>query len=306
MLKAITLAGGTTDRAAQKRVQVIRTDKNGTRVTLEVNLKRIKRGKAEDPILQKDDVVLVPESFLLMKDSSIVDGLDLQHYWRILVRRRWVIFLVVFALGLFSLVGSFLTTPRYKATTRLQIERHLPDILNIQEVARPDFYLGFEHFYQTQYEIHREHARRTDGGRAAGIDRALRLLSAPTGSRGSSPGLKKMLPRKARPKVELDPIDLAARRLQANLEVLPVAYSYLVDVSWSHTDPKFAAEVTNTIADSYIAFSLPNPLLRRPTRRRTSSWTRSARFVKRSPRSKSACRSTPRPRRSSPSTGRAT
>jgi hypothetical protein len=28
-----------------------------------VNLKRVKRGKAEDPILQKDDLVLVPESF---------------------------------------------------------------------------------------------------------------------------------------------------------------------------------------------------------------------------------------------------
>ena len=63
VLKAITLAGGTTDRAAQKRVQIIRMDENGKRIALEVNLKRIKRGKAEDPILRRDDVVLVPESF---------------------------------------------------------------------------------------------------------------------------------------------------------------------------------------------------------------------------------------------------
>jgi polysaccharide export outer membrane protein len=63
VLKAITLAGGTTDRAALKKVQVIRTDSNGDRITLVVNLKKIKRGKAEDPILHKDDVVLVPESF---------------------------------------------------------------------------------------------------------------------------------------------------------------------------------------------------------------------------------------------------
>jgi len=63
VLKAITLAGGTTDRAALKKVQVIRTDANGNRITLVVNLKKIKRGKAEDPILYKDDVVLVPESF---------------------------------------------------------------------------------------------------------------------------------------------------------------------------------------------------------------------------------------------------
>lgn len=63
VLKAITLAGGTTDRAAEKRVQVMRTDDDGQRVTLNVDLRKIKRGKAEDPILNKDDIVLVPESF---------------------------------------------------------------------------------------------------------------------------------------------------------------------------------------------------------------------------------------------------
>ena len=63
VLKAVTLAGGTTDRAAESKVQIIRTDGNGQRVTIPVNLKKVKRGKAEDPILMKDDLVLVPESF---------------------------------------------------------------------------------------------------------------------------------------------------------------------------------------------------------------------------------------------------
>jgi polysaccharide export outer membrane protein len=63
VLKAVTLAGGTTDRAAEKRVQVIRADDNGERVILQVNLRKVKQGKIEDPILEKDDIVLVPESF---------------------------------------------------------------------------------------------------------------------------------------------------------------------------------------------------------------------------------------------------
>lgn len=63
LLKAITLAGGTTDRAAEKKVQIMRTEEDGSRVTLVVNLKQIKRGKAEDPILHPDDIVLIPESF---------------------------------------------------------------------------------------------------------------------------------------------------------------------------------------------------------------------------------------------------
>ena len=63
VLKAITLAGGTTDRAAVKKIQILRTDESGQRVSLTVNLKRIRRGKDEDPILQRDDVLFVPEAF---------------------------------------------------------------------------------------------------------------------------------------------------------------------------------------------------------------------------------------------------
>lgn len=63
VLKAVTLAGGTTDRAAEKRVQVLRTDADGAQVRLLVNLRRVKRGKTEDPLLRKGDVVLVPSSF---------------------------------------------------------------------------------------------------------------------------------------------------------------------------------------------------------------------------------------------------
>jgi polysaccharide export outer membrane protein len=63
VLKAVTLAGGTTDRAAEGRVQVLRTLPDGSRVQIPVDLKRIKRGKVEDPVLERDDLVLVPESF---------------------------------------------------------------------------------------------------------------------------------------------------------------------------------------------------------------------------------------------------
>jgi polysaccharide export outer membrane protein len=63
VLRAVTLAGGTTDRAAKKKVQIMRTDRDGNRVTLVVNLQQVQRGKVEDPLLQKGDIVLVPESF---------------------------------------------------------------------------------------------------------------------------------------------------------------------------------------------------------------------------------------------------
>jgi polysaccharide export outer membrane protein len=63
VLKAVTLAGGPTIRAAEKHVQILRTDAAGARVVLDVDLKRVKRGKSEDPLLREGDIVLVPESF---------------------------------------------------------------------------------------------------------------------------------------------------------------------------------------------------------------------------------------------------
>ena len=52
-----------TDRAAEKKVTVYRYTAGGERISFLVNLRLIKRGKAEDPVLQKDDLVLVPEAF---------------------------------------------------------------------------------------------------------------------------------------------------------------------------------------------------------------------------------------------------
>ena len=63
VLKAVTLAGGTTDRAAEKKVQVIRTRPDGSRMIIPVDLRRVKQGKSEDPVLERDDLVLVPEAF---------------------------------------------------------------------------------------------------------------------------------------------------------------------------------------------------------------------------------------------------
>ena len=62
LLEAITLAGGTTDRAAEKKVKVIRTT-DGNRTSFLVNLRKVKKGKSEDPLLKDGDMILVPRRF---------------------------------------------------------------------------------------------------------------------------------------------------------------------------------------------------------------------------------------------------
>jgi capsular exopolysaccharide synthesis family protein len=192
-----------------------------------------------------------------MEPSATVESIDLLSYWQILVRRRWVVFLAVFALGLAALVASFLTTPLYRATATLQIERQTPEILNFQDVARTDYaWAAYNDFYQTQYKV----IASTPVARKA-ADR-LRLAAHPDFAVGEndSPGLlarlKAMLPRKRGKPVEQDPMDVVAARLLGSLEVAPVRNSHLVHVSWTHADPELAADVANAVTDAYIQFNI--------------------------------------------------
>ena len=63
LLEAIKLAGGLTDYAAPKRVQVVRKEGN-KKITLKFNLKDFSTGKkSDDFMVQAGDVVVVPESW---------------------------------------------------------------------------------------------------------------------------------------------------------------------------------------------------------------------------------------------------
>jgi capsular exopolysaccharide synthesis family protein len=191
-----------------------------------------------------------------MEKSAAIERIDLLGYWQILVRRRWVVYLAVFALGLTALVGSFLTTPLYRATTTLQIERQSPEILNFQDVARTDYaWAAYNDFYQTQYKI----IASAPVSRAAA--ERLNLASHPDFAvEERKPGLvarlKAMLPRKRGKTVEQAPLDVAAAQILGSLEVSPVRNSHLVRISWTHPEPELAADVANAMADAYIQFNI--------------------------------------------------
>src|SRR5436309_1661847 len=86
--------------------------------------------------------------------------IDLRAYWRVIVRRRWLIaFIFLLSIGVAS--AWALRLPRlYTATTTLVIDTAAPKALGagtVQDVAdngQPAFWLGKE-YYETQYNIMR-------------------------------------------------------------------------------------------------------------------------------------------------------
>ena len=63
LLQAIAKAGGMTDRANLKGVQILRQSDNGTQQIATINIKHVRKGKATDPLLQDGDIIVVPETF---------------------------------------------------------------------------------------------------------------------------------------------------------------------------------------------------------------------------------------------------
>jgi len=180
---------------------------------------------------------------------------DLLDYWAVLKRRRSVIYLCVASVLLATLIGSFLVTPLYRATVTAQIERQNPDILNVRELASVDYsWAAYADFYQTQYKI-----LSSDAVARKTVER-LGLVSHPEFAVGDAQPslyakLRALLPG-AVVKVPTDPVDAAATRLRAGLEIAPVRNSHLVMVSWVSPDPALAASIANNVVDSYIGFSL--------------------------------------------------
>ncbi|MFQ5890499.1 MAG: GumC family protein [Gemmatimonadota bacterium] len=176
-----------------------------------------------------------------MKESREKD-LHLLDYWRVLVKRRWVVYTSLIVVVSTVALGSLLKRPVYTATVRLQIERSNPKVLPFQEIlgSVPD---ARNDFYQTQYGLIQ--SRRVAGEVITGLElHRLREFEV-------------SVPRNPRNGVSSAEIALAERidLFLEKLGVKPVRNSRLVDVSFSSYDPVLAARVANQVAETYIAFN---------------------------------------------------
>ena len=76
----------------------------------------------------------------------------LLDYWKVIVRRRWVVYLTTVVIATCATIAAFMQRPVYRATVQVQIEQNTPKFLPFQDVASAVNEPGAD-FYQTQYRI---------------------------------------------------------------------------------------------------------------------------------------------------------
>jgi succinoglycan biosynthesis transport protein ExoP len=198
------------------------------------------------------------------KEASLVE------YWRILLKRKWVIVSVTAVLLATSGVMSFTATPLYRASATLLIEDPGQSMLTIQDLLNTGSgstdWMGT--YYNTQLKIlqSRQLAERV----AKKMNLAMRPeLRQPSGETGSLLRMVKTVVSlrwlKSRPELgpEAKPADRAedpsamyAGYILSDLGVEPVIDTRLVSLTFTSPHPRLAADVVNTIAEEFIAYSI--------------------------------------------------
>jgi capsular exopolysaccharide synthesis family protein len=191
-------------------------------------------------------------------NEALVDEgrLDLRKYLWLLFKHRW---LFAGSAGVFVVLGllaTLLTTPVYRASATIQINRNADTVVEFEGMQRPDAGRDIE-FYQTQYELLKSRSLAERVVRDLSLESNDAFMNAVAPSAWSR--LRSMFFSDGAPAPSSD---LAARqaeatgRLLAGLSVQPVRSSSIVKLSFDSPSSQAAQRVVNAVAQTFIAVNL--------------------------------------------------
>jgi succinoglycan biosynthesis transport protein ExoP len=176
--------------------------------------------------------------------------INLRDYWRVLVKRRWIIATFFLVCLVIVAIYSLTMTPIYRATAQLMIEKANSNILSTQELVAID--TSGTDFYQTQYQILESRSLARD------TIKRLNLGQYPEFKR---PGKKEtispsgmVVPLAGNSASDNDSALIGA--FLKRLKIQPIRNSRLVKVNFESQDPLLAAKAVNTLAQVYIDWGL--------------------------------------------------
>lgn len=177
--------------------------------------------------------------------------IDLRRLWHIVLKRWWVLAGVLAVALVLGVVVTLLSTPIYRASATLQIDREAAQIVDVEGVLPAEGMYSAQEFYQTQYGLlkSRSLAQRVVTGLRLAQD--AQFLES---NRRSPANAQSSTDKDGGSSAERN--RQAVNQLLANLRVTPVVNSRLVTISYDSADPALAQAVVNSITETFIATNL--------------------------------------------------
>ncbi|MDB6164625.1 MAG: exopolysaccharide biosynthesis protein [Xanthomonadaceae bacterium] len=177
------------------------------------------------------------------------DEVDLLEYWRILRDRKWLIVAVAGSILALTLVLTLLTTPIFRASSTLQIDRETIKVVDVGGLTPADSPYD-EDFYQTQYELLKSRSL------ALRVIQDLKLVD--------NPQFNPIVQGDKRPAVAAGGLQARERALinplLGGVTIEPVRNSRLVKINFDSTNPALAARIDNAWGQAFIASNLERRL----------------------------------------------
>jgi polysaccharide biosynthesis transport protein len=186
-------------------------------------------------------------------------NIDIVSFWHILLKRRWTIAATIGLIFLVTLVISLLITPVYRASGSVQIDRELMNVTTNDSAPVQDYWMDPD-YINTQYLIlqSRELAGRVlsdlgyqDEKRFAQVFKpsAASQLMAIFKSDKKTNAAKKVL---SSSEQKVNAVSRIAQ-FQKGITIEPVRNTRLVKIHYNSTDPAFAINAVNGLAESYLS-----------------------------------------------------
>jgi succinoglycan biosynthesis transport protein ExoP len=180
----------------------------------------------------------VPYPYLAEEQSPLL------HYWRILKKRRWTVLATFGIILTLAIIATLRTTPLYQATSKVAIFPETPNVLGFKDVEEnsPDF--QYDVALETQAAILRSDALAMRVIEAMRLDQNPKFDTPSRPQAGDSLQVSSMQP---------DPAAVAALlgRFRSGLSVQLIPNSRLVQISYTHSDPRLATEIVNTLVRTF-------------------------------------------------------
>ena len=169
----------------------------------------------------------------------------LLHYWRVLRKRRWAVVAtaaIVFAL---AVIATLETTRLYQATSKIAIFPETSNVLGFKNGEDSSQDYQYDVTLETQAAILRSDALAMKVIETMHLDQNQSFAGA-TGPRAENSVLVSGM----RPDPAKAAGLLGAFRGGLNVQIIP--NSRLVQISYTHPDPRLAAEIVNTLVKTFI------------------------------------------------------
>lgn len=171
------------------------------------------------------------------------------NYWRILRKRKWTVLATLTIIFALSVIHTLKTTRLYQATSKVAIFPENPNVLGFKDqnssYSPADF--DYDTALETQVAIFRSDALAMKVIEAMRLDRDNRFaavgpVSTPTGGEIGDASVE--------PDAEHVSNLLGSFRGGLNVQLVP--NSRLLQISYTHPDPRLATEIANTLVKTFV------------------------------------------------------